>query len=63
MQKMKRQRVRIEKHELREILFWAAYGVGKAHRGSYADTIRPVVKKLAKHIHFQLDVPEFGKYL
>lgn len=49
--------------DLRALLFWAEYGVGRAVSGSYAEEIEYIIESYAKHLHMYLPKPRFGKYL
>lgn len=49
--------------DLRAILFWAEYGVGRALSGSYSDEIENIIESYAKHLHMYLPRAKFGKYM
>ncbi len=40
--------IQISKKELRQLVFWAEWGVAKTHGGSYAKTIIPIIRKWSK---------------
>lgn len=46
--------------ELRQLLFWASFGVSQAKRGSsYSKTIIPTIRKLAKDIKFSVETKRY----
>jgi hypothetical protein len=58
--------IEISYHELRALLFWAAFGVRQAAGGSYPDAADRehewgIIHRLAARIRFHVGVPLFRK--
>ena len=45
----------LEIGELRQLLYWATFGVQNANGGSYGETIIPTILKLSNDINFPIE--------
>ena len=52
--------VRISKKDLRQLVFWASYGIGKVKTGSYRKTVVEVIVKWNKLIGCGLRKRDIG---
>ena len=56
-------RVTIQRLELKKLLFWAEWGLGRSRGGSGDNPTIKVIKKLSKRYFGKEMNPEIGKYL
>ena len=52
--------IEISDSELRELIHWSSYGVGKAINGSYKHRIEKTINKYKKLSHYSGKVHKFG---
>ena len=59
----KKDNCHISKKELRQLIFWANFGICYARTGSYSKKIIPTITKWSKLLKLRNRNPELGKYL